>query len=292
MRQELRDRVSQLRLGLEDRLDNSIGSLSGGQRQALTLLMASWLQPQLLLLDEHTAALDPKSADHVIRLSEEIVARDRLTTLMVTHSMQQATQSGRPADHDAPRAPCCTTSAAPRSSGCARPTCSRGSRASGAPSCSTSRPPRCCAGCTCRRWPARSTLTLANRADEVPRLVTAVESFGASAGLSDALLFRVMLALDEVVTNIMRHAFDDDDVHEIAISDHGRCRRGHRRRGGRRAGRSIRTPYRPADVHAPLEHRPIGGLGVHLVRSLAQDMAYRRTDGRNVLTLRLTEDVK
>ncbi|MDX2166667.1 MAG: ATP-binding cassette domain-containing protein, partial [Deltaproteobacteria bacterium] len=74
--------------------DNAIGSLSGGQRQALTLLMASWLRPQLLLLDEHTAALDPKSADQVIRLTEEIVARDRLTTLMVTHSMQQAVNLG------------------------------------------------------------------------------------------------------------------------------------------------------------------------------------------------------
>ena len=60
VRQQLRERVSHLRLGLEDRLDNSIGSLSGGQRQALTLLMASWLRPRLLLLDEHTAALDPR----------------------------------------------------------------------------------------------------------------------------------------------------------------------------------------------------------------------------------------
>jgi putative ABC transport system ATP-binding protein len=94
MRQELRVRVSKLKLGLEDRLDNAIGSLSGGQRQALTLLMASWVQPRLLLLDEHTAALDPKSADLVIRLSEDIVARDRLTTLMVTHSMQQASNLG------------------------------------------------------------------------------------------------------------------------------------------------------------------------------------------------------
>jgi putative ABC transport system ATP-binding protein len=94
MRQELRARVSKLKLGLEDRLDNAIGSLSGGQRQALTLLMASWVQPRLLLLDEHTAALDPKSADLVIRLSEDIVARDRLTTLMVTHSMQQASNLG------------------------------------------------------------------------------------------------------------------------------------------------------------------------------------------------------
>ena len=66
-------------MGLEDRLDNPIGSLSGGQRQALTLLMASWLKPKLLLLDEHTAALDPKSADQVIQLSEEIIARDTLT---------------------------------------------------------------------------------------------------------------------------------------------------------------------------------------------------------------------
>ncbi len=94
MREEFRDRVRRLNMRLEERLDNPIGSLSGGQRQALTLLMASWLKPKLLLLDEHTAALDPKSADQVIRLSEEIVARDRLTTLMVTHSMQQAAHLG------------------------------------------------------------------------------------------------------------------------------------------------------------------------------------------------------
>ena len=94
MREELRDRVRRLNMRLEERLDNPIGSLSGGQRQALTLLMASWLKPKLLLLDEHTAALDPKSADQVIQLSGEIVARDRLTTLMVTHSMQQAAHLG------------------------------------------------------------------------------------------------------------------------------------------------------------------------------------------------------
>lgn len=90
----LRDRVAALRMGLEDRLDNAIGSLSGGQRQALTLLMATWLKPSLLLLDEHTAALDPKSAEQVIALTSEVVARDRLTTLMVTHSMQQAVNLG------------------------------------------------------------------------------------------------------------------------------------------------------------------------------------------------------
>jgi putative tryptophan/tyrosine transport system ATP-binding protein len=81
-------------MGLEDRLDNAIGSLSGGQRQALTLLMASWLKPELLLLDEHTAALDPKTADQVIRLTHDIISRDKLTTLMVTHSMQQAVNLG------------------------------------------------------------------------------------------------------------------------------------------------------------------------------------------------------
>ena len=91
---ELRDRVSQLKMGLEDRLDNAIGSLSGGQRQALTLLMASWIKPALLLLDEHTAALDPKSADQVIRITEEVIKRHKLTTLMVTHSMQQAVNLG------------------------------------------------------------------------------------------------------------------------------------------------------------------------------------------------------
>ena len=90
----LRDRVATLRMGLEGRLDNAIGSLSGGQRQGLTLLMATWLRPSLLLLDEHTAALDPKSADQVIALSDEIIRREKLTTLMVTHSMQQAVSLG------------------------------------------------------------------------------------------------------------------------------------------------------------------------------------------------------
>jgi len=94
IRQEMAERVRRLNMGLETRLDNLIGSLSGGQRQALTLLMATWLKPKLLLLDEHTAALDPKSADQVIRLSEEVVARDKLTTMMVTHSMQQAASLG------------------------------------------------------------------------------------------------------------------------------------------------------------------------------------------------------
>lgn len=91
---EFRDRVRKLNMGLEGRLENPIGTLSGGQRQALTLLMASWLKPKVLLLDEHTAALDPRSADQVIQVSEDIIARDKLTALMVTHSMQQATHLG------------------------------------------------------------------------------------------------------------------------------------------------------------------------------------------------------
>jgi putative ABC transport system ATP-binding protein len=91
---ELRDRVKPLAMGLEDRLDNPIGSLSGGQRQALTLLMATYRRPDLLLLDEHTAALDPRSAEQVIRLTEQVVRRQQLTTLMVTHSMAHAASLG------------------------------------------------------------------------------------------------------------------------------------------------------------------------------------------------------
>src|SRR5207302_7503928 len=94
LRDELRERVRHMGLGLEDRLVNPIGTLSGGQRQSLTLLMAALVKPDLLLLDEHTAALDPRSADQVIRLTEEIIQKDKLTTLMVTHSMHQAAHLG------------------------------------------------------------------------------------------------------------------------------------------------------------------------------------------------------
>jgi len=93
-RREIADRVAQLGTGLETRLDAPIGLLSGGQRQALTLLMATFERPELLLLDEHTAALDPRGAEQVLRLTQEIVARLRLTTLMVTHSLPQAVRLG------------------------------------------------------------------------------------------------------------------------------------------------------------------------------------------------------
>jgi len=89
-----REEVRMLGMQLEDRLDNTIGTLSGGQRQALTLLMAVMNEPRVLLLDEHTAALDPKSAAQVVALTERFIARYGLTTIMITHSMQQALALG------------------------------------------------------------------------------------------------------------------------------------------------------------------------------------------------------
>ena len=93
-REKFRKQLAALGLGLEDRMTSKVGLLSGGQRQALTLLMATPKKPRLLLLDEHTAALDPKTADKVLQITEEIVARDKLTTLMVTHNMKHAIQYG------------------------------------------------------------------------------------------------------------------------------------------------------------------------------------------------------
>lgn len=83
-----------LDLGLEDRMSSKVGLLSGGQRQALTLLMATLKKPKLLLLDEHTAALDPKTADKVLTLSENIIAENQLTAMMVTHNMRDAIHHG------------------------------------------------------------------------------------------------------------------------------------------------------------------------------------------------------
>ena len=86
--------LATLGLGLEDRLTSKVGLLSGGQRQALTLLMATLKKPKLLLLDEHTAALDPKTAAKVLEITEMIVNRDHLTTMMITHNMQDAITHG------------------------------------------------------------------------------------------------------------------------------------------------------------------------------------------------------
>jgi putative ABC transport system ATP-binding protein len=93
-REEYRELLKILDLGLEERLTSKVGLLSGGQRQALTLLMASLVKPKLLLLDEHTAALDPKTAAKVLDATEKIVSRDHLTTLMITHNMRDAIAHG------------------------------------------------------------------------------------------------------------------------------------------------------------------------------------------------------
>ena len=87
-REYYKERLSALGLGLEDRLTSKVGLLSGGQRQALTLLMATLKKPRLLLLDEHTAALDPKTAAKVLEATDRIVGEDNLTTLMITHNMK------------------------------------------------------------------------------------------------------------------------------------------------------------------------------------------------------------
>ncbi len=89
-----KDMLKRLDLGLEERLSTKVGLLSGGQRQAITLLMASMNNPKLLLLDEHTAALDPKTAAKVLSITDEIVNREKLTTLMITHNMKDAITYG------------------------------------------------------------------------------------------------------------------------------------------------------------------------------------------------------
>ena len=93
-REEYREKLKILDLGLEDRLTAKVGLLSGGQRQALTLLMATLQKPKLLLLDEHTAALDPKTAVKVLDATQKIVEKDHLTTLMITHNMRDAIAYG------------------------------------------------------------------------------------------------------------------------------------------------------------------------------------------------------
>lgn len=89
-----KEKVRMLDMGLEERMDQSVGLLSGGQRQALTLLMSTMVTPKLLLLDEHTAALDPGTAEKVLKLTKEIVEREQITCMMITHNMQQALEYG------------------------------------------------------------------------------------------------------------------------------------------------------------------------------------------------------
>ena len=93
-REEYKKLLATLELGLEDRLSSKVGLLSGGQRQAVTLLMATLKKPKILLLDEHTAALDPKTAAKVLELTDKIVNENKLTTLMITHNMRDAIKHG------------------------------------------------------------------------------------------------------------------------------------------------------------------------------------------------------
>ena len=93
-RKHFRDKLAMLELGLEDRMDHPVGLLSGGQRQALTLLMATLVTPKLLLLDEHTAALDPATAEKVLDLTKKIVAENNITCLMITHNIPSALALG------------------------------------------------------------------------------------------------------------------------------------------------------------------------------------------------------
>lgn len=93
-RELFREKLSQLGMGLEDRMRQPVGLLSGGQRQALTLMMATLVPPELLLLDEHTAALDPGTAEKVLKLTKSIVSENKLTCMMVTHNMQSALDLG------------------------------------------------------------------------------------------------------------------------------------------------------------------------------------------------------
>ena len=93
-KQFFRQQLAKLGMGLEDRMKQPVGLLSGGQRQALTLLMATMIPPKLLLLDEHTAALDPATADKVLEITKEVVSSNHITTLMVTHNMKHALDMG------------------------------------------------------------------------------------------------------------------------------------------------------------------------------------------------------
>ena len=93
-RQLFKDKLSELGLGLENRMKTDAAFLSGGQRQALTLAMATLVRPKILLLDEHTAALDPKTSDMVMQLTKKVVEEEKLTTLMITHNMEHAIEYG------------------------------------------------------------------------------------------------------------------------------------------------------------------------------------------------------
>ncbi|MBV1822322.1 ATP-binding cassette domain-containing protein, partial [Bacteroidales bacterium MSK.15.36] len=92
--EKFKEMLTELNLGLEDKLNTKVGLLSGGQRQAMSLIMAVMCKPELLLLDEHTAALDPKTSERIIEITEKIINENKITTLMVTHNMNHAISMG------------------------------------------------------------------------------------------------------------------------------------------------------------------------------------------------------
>jgi serine/threonine-protein kinase RsbW len=132
--------------------------------------------------------------------------------------------------------------------------------------------------------PPTLSLTLANRLDEIDRLITALEAFGADAGVSQDVIFRLSVSLDEIVTNVIRHAFGSADGQQIIVRvsvDHELVTAVVDDDGLPFDPLSVPPP----DLSASLEDRPIGGLGLHLVRSLTQSVTYRRDGDRNVLTI-------
>jgi serine/threonine-protein kinase RsbW len=134
--------------------------------------------------------------------------------------------------------------------------------------------------------PVTLSLTFDNRMDEVPRLVELIEAFGAAAHLPEELAFRLTVTLDEVVTNIVRHAFVEEGGHTIALRidvERGMVTAVIEDDGPPFDPRALP----PVDVDAPFERRRPGGMGVHLVRTMTQRLDYRRSESRNVLTLTL-----
>lgn len=131
---------------------------------------------------------------------------------------------------------------------------------------------------------AELTVRLANRLEEIGRLATIVETFGATHGLSEGVIFALNLSLDEVVTNVISYAFADVQEHAIEVRlslDAGILRAEVIDDG--QPFNPIEVP--PPDLDAPIEERRIGGLGVHIVREMMDELEYRREGGRNVLTL-------
>ena len=148
---------------------------------------------------------------------------------------------------------------------------------------STNRPPRCCGACMSEPA-AELTVRLVNRLEEIERLATITEAFGATHQIPDAVIFAFNLSLDEVIANVILYAFPD--VQEHAIDVRLRLDAGVLTAEVEDAGR----PFNPLDIpppnlDAPIEDRRIGGLGIHIVREMMDSLEYKREQGRNVLRL-------